>query len=801
MHENTIPYRPVEVQLDAQTQTIDPGGQVTVPFTVISHAGRADLYDIMVEGIPLNWVTLDLPSVQLADGEQRAASLKITAPEGSPLAAGTYPVSIRAVSRSDVSVQAENGFNLQMGAYEESTRVMPPYQQSGSVGLRIDASQFTVTPGDTLSIPVVVINQGAYDETFHLSVDGISPDWVSLPVAALRLMPGEAREVAVLLQPPPGPTGRAGRHTFRIRAASQSDPSQVAEADAVLTVAVITQFTSDLNPRHLQSGRLARLRIHNLSNIPETFEVLFQSHGQELEFVPVTAGPVHVMPGETVAYDFAVSPVRPTWLGGATQSPYTVLVRGSSGETQAHTGEVISRSLIPVWMLPAMAVLCLTAVCGLSLLWNFNQDRLTQATETAEAQVAMLEAGTATAAYHQTEAALNGQQDTDGDGLTDQQEQELGTNPLAADTDNDRISDGDEVRLGLNYLNPDTDGDGLVDGLDFSPLDPTNPLLTATAQASLPTLTVTSTITPTLVVPTATQPAPTSTFTAQPSATTPPIAEASPTSFPLPVTGQQGLGFVVDGDLYLLNSDETAAIRLTNDPAIDFQPAWSPDGQRIAFTSNRDGNNEIYVMNADGSDLTNLTQNPANDRDPAWSPDGEQIAFTTDREGNSEVYRVNLDGSDPVNLTSDPSEDIHPAWYTDSGLFGSTSQILFVSDRDGNEEVYAVNPDGSDLTNLTQHDASDTQPSVSPEGGLVVFVSDRDGSPDVFTMQPDGSDPTNLTQHESSDTAPAVSPDGEWVAFISDRGGQVDIYVLPIGGGTPAHLTQNPAQESGPVWR
>ena len=83
---------------------------------------------------------------------------------------------------------------------------------------------------------------------------------------------------------------------------------------------------------------------------------------------------------------------------------------------------------------------------------------------------------------------------------------------------------------------------------------------------------------------------------------------------------------------------------------------------KIAFSSNRNGNDDIYVMNADGSDQTRLTDNPANDFFPAWSPDGTRIAFSSNRDGDFETYVMNADGSDQANLTNNPANDLFSAW-------------------------------------------------------------------------------------------------------------------------------------------
>jgi Tol biopolymer transport system component len=119
-----------------------------------------------------------------------------------------------------------------------------------------------------------------------------------------------------------------------------------------------------------------------------------------------------------------------------------------------------------------------------------------------------------------------------------------------------------------------------------------------------------------------------------------------------------------DFEIFTADRDGKHTKQLTFNTATDEFPAYSPDGKYIAFSTDRDGNNEVYEMKANGSKPTNLTNNPASDREPAYSPDGRRLAFTTDRDGNYEVYEMKRDGSDQIDLTNSPSsDDYQPSWH------------------------------------------------------------------------------------------------------------------------------------------
>ena len=141
-------------------------------------------------------------------------------------------------------------------------------------------------------------------------------------------------------------------------------------------------------------------------------------------------------------------------------------------------------------------------------------------------------------------------------------------------------------------------------------------------------------------------------------------------------------------------SHQAEATAITHNSTNDWDPAWLPDGRRIAFNSDRNGDRDIYVMNADGSDVVQLTDNPGGDGDPAWSPDGRWIAFISQRDGDWDwdnwdwewdIYVMNADGSGVIQLTDNPGGDGDPAWSPDGRWIAFTSG--------GN--IYVMNIDGS----------------------------------------------------------------------------------------------------------
>lgn len=833
----------VSIELSASDFSVIPGSQVSIPMVLKNQGDQEDYFELSVRGIPLDWVSFPSLVLQLEAGEEKSIEVLVEAPEAARVQAGQYKVTFIATSQGTPSEKGTAEFRLTVAAFEVK----------GRIGVLMESIQFSVAPGSSATVPIVLHNQGIVVDNFKFSVEGIPVSWISTSSPMTRIEAGEQKEVSLTIRPPRNTQSKAGRYPFKLIVTSQEAPDQPVSVDCTLTVAAFSGFKCEVEPVRVEADQPARVLVTNQGNIQEVFMLTWRSDNDALEFEPAAKQELKVEPGEIGAVEFSAKPRQRPILGGDFTYNYSVATKSAGKETLTVGGEVSGKGIIPIWVVPVVAILCLAAVLIFFFVFNQGQSESARATQiaqsgtqTAEAGLGQIVSATQTASFNQTQAAGEGERDSDGDGLTDNQELELGTDPLNPDTDGDRLSDGEEVlrrstnpliadtdadnlgdgdevldhqtdplkqdteddrlidgeeiRLGTNPLNPDTDndglldgdesppcpdplnpdsdGDGIIDGQDLDPCDPNNPSMTATADASLPTVTP---ITP--------SPEPTE---------APTEAPPTETGEPPPIQGTIAFESNREGGpgIYALAAPDLTVTQLSGSNGVDSQPAYSPDGTKIVYSSTQgDGDSEIFTMNANGGNVSQLTDNSDQDIYPTWFSD-TQILFTSNRDGDQEIYIMDVDGNNQTNLTQ--SVDVDDFYPTKLG-----SKIAFTSNREDNRrQIFVMDADGNNQINISVNNFEDFFPRATRSGDRLVFVSSRDGGQDdVFVMGADGSDQRNVSNSPSQDTYPSWSPDAEWIAFTSDRSGNIDIFVMRVSGEDVFNLTNDAVRDLYPNWR
>jgi len=237
----------------------------------------------------------------------------------------------------------------------------------------------------------------------------------------------------------------------------------------------------------------------------------------------------------------------------------------------------------------------------------------------------------------------------------------------------------------------------------------------------------------------------------------------------------------------------------------NIEPSWSPDGTRIAFASNRDGNWELYLVNVETLEESRVTSNEAKDRRPAWTPGGDQLAFVSDRDGQIclDIYIMHPETKKVTRVTFRPQGcDDNPSW-TPAIVPGEISKkIVFDSDRDdGKGEIYVLDVETFAVTRVTFREARpDLNPTISPDGERIAFQSFVNGNWEIFVMDADGRNVKQLTFNPADDIDPAWSPDGQRIAFATNRDGNWEIYTMDVDGGNVKNLTNSGANDRWPTW-
>jgi Tol biopolymer transport system component len=250
-------------------------------------------------------------------------------------------------------------------------------------------------------------------------------------------------------------------------------------------------------------------------------------------------------------------------------------------------------------------------------------------------------------------------------------------------------------------------------------------------------------------------------------------------------------------DIYSTAPDGTDVQQLTMWSGYLQDPVWSPDGSRIAYSSNLLGRPRVFVMNQDGTGqqlVSPAAPSTVDDTQPAWSPDGTKIAFASTRGagGGWNIWVMNADGSNVHVLPGDLTQ--HPAWSPDGTQIAGDA---------GGAAVYVVNVDGTNERRLATAPQfySDESPDWSPDGRTLVFSQGSGASSALHTVSADGTGEQQLTNGASADYDPSFAPDGTKIVFRRrTQLGTYQLYTVGAAGGAATQLTSSPRNDLEPSW-
>jgi Tol biopolymer transport system component len=228
------------------------------------------------------------------------------------------------------------------------------------------------------------------------------------------------------------------------------------------------------------------------------------------------------------------------------------------------------------------------------------------------------------------------------------------------------------------------------------------------------------------------------------------------------------------GDIWKIPAEGGEAIALTSGPAYYFEPAWSPDGARIAFAFEATGNLDIGIVSANGGPVETVASHERVDIQPAWSRDGKSLFFVSARSGAFRIFRHDFAANTDTAVTN----GIQPAVSPDGKFLAYEQSGLRVLDL-ATGESRMVRDEETEYR---------MEPAWTPDGQSILYVTEDEGSNDIRIVSASGGDPIELTndttRHEMS---PSVSPDGTKFAFVQFDAGVRRSIPLRLPAGVRAH--------------
>ena len=246
-------------------------------------------------------------------------------------------------------------------------------------------------------------------------------------------------------------------------------------------------------------------------------------------------------------------------------------------------------------------------------------------------------------------------------------------------------------------------------------------------------------------------------------------------------------------EIYICDFDGYDPQQVTHTNTITMSPAWSSDGQWLAYTAFTRGKADLYIKN--------LTENrgavvdkPGINTSPAWVPNRFELAATLSFSGDAEIYLLTGEGKIIKKLTNTWGIDVCPSWSPDG------KKMAFMSDRAGTQQIYIKDIQTGQDQRLTYDGKQNVSPCWSPKGNKIAYAALKDGQFNIHVIGTDGSGDIQLTYDAGENESPAWSPDGSLIAFSSTREGTSRIYVMTAYGTDQRRLLTLPGAQTNPRW-
>ncbi len=532
---------PRTVPLNKQSVTIGRSSENELSLT----GQGVSRHHVRIERTSTGWQVVDLGSTNgtFLAGGKLLANVPHVWEEGQVLRVGDFHLRWRGAA---APLSASPSF---VPTYHPTAvQAVPPggtqvQSTNGQLSVVLNPTIAEVMPGDRVMVQVDLLNQGMTVDHFRIQVDDVPAEWVTIPQSTMQLMPGTRGTLVFTFHPPRNSAAAAGPHKYRLRVVSTINTNEAASVTGQLVVKPYSDFYVDMRPTQLADGQKARLLVKNQGNAAGDFRVSGRDSGEAIRYI-IEPDRLNIPPGERGVAEISLKAKQRPFLGSRQLLPFSMVVRAAETDQKTVAGQLSVTPRLPLWLLPLagllLLVLCVAAGLALSTINAGNRNAtatqvalLTQEADRVGQETQALQATSAAATETADAAALAG--DNDDDGLSNNQEIALGTDPNKADTDGDGLSDGQEVnQYGTDPKNIDSDSDTLSDGDEVN-IHKTSPKEADTdgdgvkdgvevAAGSNPLLIPTETPTPT-AIPTD---APTATFTHTPPPVTPSI---TPTTF------------------------------------------------------------------------------------------------------------------------------------------------------------------------------------------------------------------------------------------------------------------------------